>query len=125
MSSAFCWNGSLRSPTPNRHGSSCHFARRPVQTSSCGQSTQTSQTSSLHPTTTVCGSACGRILKIHPTCGALGAIFTSFVERRFGVAQCSPDTARSPLGKLGGRVEDGARASSRSGGDHGGRFGSQ
>ena len=30
MSSAFCWNGSLRSPTLSRHGSSCHFARRPV-----------------------------------------------------------------------------------------------
>ena len=31
----------------------------------------------------------------------LGAIFTSFVERRSGVAQCSTDTARSTLGKLG------------------------
>ena len=58
MSSAFCWNGSLRSPTLSRNGSSCHFARRPGQTFSCGQSKQTSQTSSLHPTTTACGSAC-------------------------------------------------------------------
>ena len=58
MSSAFCWNGSFRFPTLSRHSSSCHFARRPGQIFSCGQSTHTSQTSSLHRTTTVCGSAC-------------------------------------------------------------------
>ena len=81
--------------------------------------TQTSQTSSAASHDDGVWQCLCRVLKIQSHLRCLGAIFTSIVERRFGFAQCSPDTARSPLGKLGGRVEDGVRAHERRFGEGG------